>query len=238
MTLMDPAIDLAVVALIGGLLGLDRRAAFQLMVSQPLVAVTILGAYFGDIPTGATIGAILQLLWMSCVTFGANVPENDTVGAVTIGASGLLFSQYIEPADQTTWLIITLIGAPTCLLGKWLEVRFDQMNLSLAERADEAARAGDSKAIAWVICRALLRVFFANAALVASATAMVIGLTIFARSVIDASLHEGMIVVFVYALPALGLAVTLGMIRHRRALLASLVVFGLFSFLLVQGTTA
>ena len=238
MTLMEPAIDLAVVALIGGVLGLDRRAAFQLMISQPLVAVTILGAYFGDLPTGATIGAILQLLWMSCVTFGANVPENDTVGAVTIGASGFLFSQYIEPADQTTWLIITLIGAPTCLLGKWLEVRFDQMNLSLSARADEAAQNGDSTGLFWVICRALLRVFFANAALVASATAVVIGLTIFALSVIDSSLYEGLTVVFIYALPALGLAVTLGMIRHRRALVASLVVYALFSFLLVQGATA
>ena len=92
--------------------------------------------------------------------------------------------------------------------------------------------------IAWVIFRALLRVFFANAALVACATAVVIGLTIFALSVIDTSLHEGLTVVFIYALPALGLAVTLGMIRDRRALVASLVVFALFSSLLVQGATA
>ena len=37
------ATDLNIVTAIGGLLSLDRRASFQLMLSQPMVAVSLLG---------------------------------------------------------------------------------------------------------------------------------------------------------------------------------------------------
>ena len=92
--------NLAMVAAVGGALSLDRRAALQLMVSQPLIAVSILGALMGDVQLGVLLGALLQLLWMSCVLFGANIPRNDTLAAVTIGGAVFIFANHVSPSHR------------------------------------------------------------------------------------------------------------------------------------------
>ena len=52
------------VMLMGFVVGMDTTAAFQIMVSQPLVACTLLGWMVGDPVTGALVGVVTQLLWM------------------------------------------------------------------------------------------------------------------------------------------------------------------------------
>ena len=129
----DLVIDFSLIAVVGGILSLDRRASFQLMVSQPMVAVSILGLIFGDVQTGVILGSMLQLLWMSCVLFGANIPRNDTLASVTIGGSVLLFAQYLSDASiaskPSIWALAIIVGAPTCVLGRaacdhWLQQCF------------------------------------------------------------------------------------------------------------------
>lgn len=80
------------------LLGLDRTAALQIMVSRPLVAGPLVGFILGDAATGLTIGMLLELLWLCRLPVGANISHDDT--QVAVGA---------------TTLAITLSGA----LGNW-----------------------------------------------------------------------------------------------------------------------
>ncbi len=237
MTTMELIIDLGAIAAIGGLLSLDRRAAFQFMLSQPLIAVTIVGLYFGDLQTAVLIGSVLQLLWMSCVMFGANVPHNDTLAAITIASAAFLFGRYVGPSDAATWMIALLAGAPTCLLGQWLDVRLDHMNLKLADRADEAGQEGQTHVISFIIFRAILQAFTVNGIATLLASVIVFGVLLYVRPLLGVNAVEAMTVLSTYVVPAIGLSVALALLRQRRALILAAGVFIAIAAVITQGAS-
>lgn len=218
---MDPvafARDLGLVALFGGLVGLDRRGAFQLMVSQPLVAVPALGLLLGDLETGLWLGSLLQLLWMSSFLFGAQVPPNETVASIAIGGMVLLYGRYEAPPDVEVWALAILMGAPLSLLGRWVEIRMDRANLGLCTKADAAAHDGAPAVIGRLPLIGLLRVFTVNAGMVTPAAGVGLLVLVLAVPAIDGSVEAGLRAAGAYFLPALGLAVALSTVRRRRAL--------------------
>ncbi len=79
------------VAFAGGIIGLDRTAAGQFMVSQPIVAGPLIGWLLGDPTPGIVIGALLELIWVLDLPIGTFVPANatvETVSATSIAALG------------------------------------------------------------------------------------------------------------------------------------------------------
>jgi len=78
------------VALVGGLIGLDRTAAGQFMISQPIVAAPLAGWFLGDVTAGLIIGAMLELIWVLDMPVGGFVPADATVGAITATAVAAL----------------------------------------------------------------------------------------------------------------------------------------------------
>lgn len=220
--------DLALITGLAGGLALDRRGAFQLMLGQPLVAVWLLGLWFGEPVLGLTLGAVLQLLWMSSSLFGANVPPNETVASLAIGGMVFLVRRYVEqpPTDHALVATAALLGAPLCLAGRWLEVRNDRANARLAARADAAVRADDLATFARLPWVGLGRTFLWNAALVGLTTAAGFGLLVLLTPALRPIVaRTGLEVVAVYVLPAVGVGVALSHLRRRRGLLLALVAF-------------
>ncbi len=80
------------VALAGGVIGLDRTAAGQFMISQPIVAGPLTGWLLGDPAAGAIVGATLELIWVLDLPIGTFVPANATVGTVSATAIAALGS--------------------------------------------------------------------------------------------------------------------------------------------------
>lgn len=80
------------IALIGGLLGLDRTAAGQFMVSEPIVAGPLTGWMLGDPMAGIIIGVLLELVWVLDMPIGAFVPADATISAVSATAIAALGS--------------------------------------------------------------------------------------------------------------------------------------------------
>lgn len=70
--------------------GLDRTAAFQSMVSRPLVAAPITGLILGDLRTGLEIGTMVELIWLGRLPVGAALPPDDT--QVAVGSTFLAIS--------------------------------------------------------------------------------------------------------------------------------------------------
>lgn len=229
------AMDLGLVATVGGVAALDRRGAFQLMVSQPLVVVPALGLVLGDPQTGLWLGTLLQLLWMSSVLHGANVPPNETVASVSIGAMVLLFGKYVGAPDATVWTLAILLGAPLSLVGRWLEVRLDRANQVLADRADEAARAGEPAALDRLPWLGLGRAFVFNALLVVVAAAVGLGLLAAVHGQIQGAFEVALRTVGRYLLPALGLAVALSIVRRRRGVALAALSFTVVMTAILQG---
>ena len=79
------------VMLMGFVVGMDTTAAFQIMVSQPLVACTLLGWMVGDPVTGALVGVVTQLLWMEKLPVGAAVFPDGNTGSLVAAALVLHF---------------------------------------------------------------------------------------------------------------------------------------------------
>ncbi len=209
-------IDLGVVAAIGGLLALDRRGAFQVMVSQPLVAAPLVGLALGDLTTGLWLGSLLQLLWMSSVLFGATVPPNETLSSVAITGMVMVYGRHFGTSEPQMWAVALLVGTPLALGGRWLEVRLDRMNTQLAERADEAARAGSPGALAVIPPLGLLRALLANAVVVLVSTSVGVGVLLLVQGGAGAPLEYALSLVAVYCVPAVGLGAALALVRRRR----------------------
>ncbi|MEZ4463702.1 MAG: hypothetical protein R3F43_04075 [bacterium] len=163
---MTLGLDLAVIALIGGGLSLDRRGAFQFMISQPLVAVPLLGLCLGLPVEGMKLRP-----WSSCCGWprpssGANVPHNETVagrpsGHVLPGRA----PRRAHRARGAGGRVHPARGAavPAGALGR---DRSDRANMLLARRADTTVRGEHPEHIARLPALGLVRAFLLGAGLV------------------------------------------------------------------------
>jgi PTS system mannose-specific IIC component len=112
MTMIDLHMVLAItgVALVGGLIGLDRTAAGQFMISQPIVAAPLTGWFLGDATAGLIIGAMLELIWVLDMPVGSFVPANATVSAVTATAIAALTCPGGAPRSLLGFSILLSVG--------------------------------------------------------------------------------------------------------------------------------
>jgi PTS system mannose-specific IIC component len=84
--------DIILVALAGGIIGLDKTAAGQFMISQPIVAGPLTGWMLGDATTGLIIGIVLELIWVMDIPVGTFIPADATLAAVWATAVAVLGS--------------------------------------------------------------------------------------------------------------------------------------------------
>ena len=76
----------AIAALVGGLAAVERKGAFQLMLSRPLVLAPILGWLLGDAHGGLFLGVPLELLFLGAVNLGGSLPDNESLLAAGLTA--------------------------------------------------------------------------------------------------------------------------------------------------------
>src|SRR2546423_13556205 len=78
---------MAIAALIGGLSAIERKGAFQLMLSRPIVLAPILGWGMGDAQGGLLLGIPLGLLFLGGVNLGGSLPDNESLLAAEMTAA-------------------------------------------------------------------------------------------------------------------------------------------------------
>ncbi len=143
------------IALWGGLLGLERRAFLQAMISRPLIAATTTGLLLGDISAGVHIGLVFELFFLNRASLGAAQADHDTLPAVAATAlASQLGTAFGQPSNAAMWTVGILLCAPLGALGRWFENRLDlraQRYIRLAVGAAEVGelrRAGRQNLIA------------------------------------------------------------------------------------------
>lgn len=201
------------IALAGGFIGLDRTAAGQFMISQPIVAAPIAGWLLGDSVTGVTIGAVLELLWVLDMPVGTFVPADATLGAVSATAIAALAGGGKAPMDLVGFsIIVTTITVPVTMIA-------DRFIRSRNSRLAEDACARDGEDAAGRLTRAHLSglfLFFLKS--------FVLYLVFIPSGLVAAALfnaapepvHGGM-TLFVKLLPLLGIAVVFGKLSRSMA---------------------
>lgn len=104
-------LQMLVVAFAGALIGLDRTAAGQFMISQPIVAAPLIGWMTGDAAAGLIIGAVLELLWVLDMPVGTFVPADTTIAAVSATAAATLATRGDVSVPVLGFCVLLSVGA-------------------------------------------------------------------------------------------------------------------------------
>ena len=118
-------LSIIVSAVVGGLIGLDRTAVGQFMISQPIVAAPLIGLILGDVTTGAIIGACLELIWVLDMPIGSFVPANATVTSIAATAIAIIGSKMhvsmsiIGISLLLTTAVVPLTMSADTIVRKW-----------------------------------------------------------------------------------------------------------------------
>jgi mannose/fructose/N-acetylgalactosamine-specific phosphotransferase system component IIC len=136
-------LDLLPIALLGGVLGMDVVTFPQAMISRPIVASTLAGAFIGDAAAGLMMGAVLELLALEMLPFGASrYPEWGSASVV----GGSLYAA--QPGDPAGALAACLFAAlVTALLSGKSMVWLRRLNASAAARNRSALDRGSNNAV-------------------------------------------------------------------------------------------
>lgn len=130
--------DLLPLALLGGLLGLDVVSFPQAMISRPLVAATLAGALLGYPLGGLLCGAVLELIALETLPFGASrYPE---WGSAAVVGGALFVDQPNQPAGAMTMAVLGALL--TAWIGGWTMVQLRQQNARWARAWREPIAAG------------------------------------------------------------------------------------------------
>lgn len=202
---LHTVLQLFAVAVAGGVVGLDRTAAGQFMISQPIVAGPLTGWLLGDATTGMIIGGVLELIWVLDIPVGTFVPADATISAVSATAIAVLSSQGPAPLDLIGFcLLLTTAAVPiTMMVDEFVRKRNSGLaDAALAGPFEEPAcrlsRAHLSGLTAFFLKSFVVYLFFIPAGLAAVA--------LFWH--LPERIHAGM-TLFVKVLPLLGAALML-----------------------------
>ena len=129
------------------LLGLDRTAFLQCMVSRPLVAAPLTGWLLGVPLAGFEVGMLLELLWLGRLPVGSVIPPDDTQVAIGATALALTMERLLGLHGMPMVILCVLTAIPLGKLGQYADDRARQANDRLAREALAAAANGDDRRI-------------------------------------------------------------------------------------------
>jgi len=131
------------IAMLGALLGLDVVSFPQAMISRPIVAATLAGAFIGHPPAGLLIGVVLELIALDTLPFGASrYPEWGSAGVV----GGALFAA--QPPGAPGALPASLLAALlTASISGWSMVVLRRTIANRLERARDSIEMGSRDAL-------------------------------------------------------------------------------------------
>lgn len=134
----------ALAAVWGGLLALERKAFLQAMLSRPLVAATGMGLLLGDVTSGLYVGVLLELFHLGAASLGAAVAEHDTLAATgTAAAAAAIVLAEGGTSTPAIWALAILLFAGLGVLGRALDRRLEGHTARLAQTAIARAERGD-----------------------------------------------------------------------------------------------
>jgi mannose PTS system EIIC component len=136
-----------ILSIVGGLLHLDRTAAFQFLISRPLVSSTVTGLILGDVKTGLMIGMVLELLWLGTQPLGTALPPDDTIVAVAAPAAGIIAGRLLGSMDASLLGLALLISLPLSEAGRMLDSKVRKINGIFLARAKAAVKDGDIRKV-------------------------------------------------------------------------------------------
>jgi mannose/fructose/N-acetylgalactosamine-specific phosphotransferase system component IIC len=142
-------------ALVGGLVGLDTTAAFQIMISQPLIGGLLAGWALGDPWVGAFVGLLFQGLYLAEIPVGGRIFPDGNLAAVQAAALTVYGQSHLGLGLGTSLLVGFLWSIPVAMIcGQaiiWTR-KLHAVYLPLFDRFVNADRRGAINALfGWIV---------------------------------------------------------------------------------------
>jgi PTS system mannose-specific IIC component len=137
-------VDILVLSVLGGVLGLDTVSFPQAMLSRPIVGATLGGAIVGDPWSGLLVGAALELFAVETLPFGASrYPEWGSAGVV----GGALFAKAAYGFEAGRLTTSVLAALALAWVGGWSMVQLRKLNAHWARSRHDAVAHGSRQTV-------------------------------------------------------------------------------------------
>jgi PTS system mannose-specific IIC component len=206
-------IDSVGVAIVGGFLCLDRVFP-QALISRPIVAGPVIGAFLSDPYTGLITGAFVELLWIDRIPVGTYIPPNDSVVAILITAGSILAGIGIGHCSQSLFVLAFLLFLPLGPIGKKIEFLIIQSNDNLCCKAVEYAKAGNIRGISRCHIAGLCKFFLMNVFLILVPLLVGSAMLIRIYPILPREMVKALYYIY-FILPIIGITVALNTIKLR-----------------------
>ncbi len=159
--------ELLRIALVGGLVGLDTTAAFQVMISQPLVGALLAGWALGDPWGGAFIGLLFQGLYLAEIPLGGRTFPDSNQGALQAAALSVYLQSHAGMSAGAALLIAFVWALPVSVLGGRIIVLERRLHAAYLPLLDRLAAADRRGALNMLYIAVIVENFLVNALLTA-----------------------------------------------------------------------
>lgn len=176
------------------------------MISRPIFAGPLIGLILGDVQTGLTVGASVELMFMGVLPIGGSVPPNAQI-------AGIIGTIYAIEANSTS-LGISL-ALPIGILAQFLIMLAWNINIYLVHKADKSIKEGNTRKMEGLHLAGIFVFFFVF--FISSFLAIYFG-SGFVSSINDALPNwiSGGLEIASGLLPAIGMAMLLKMMDFKK----------------------
>ncbi|MBL7074027.1 PTS sugar transporter subunit IIC [candidate division KSB1 bacterium] len=114
---MGPEQQILLVGLVGGVVALDTTAAWQIMISQPIICCPLIGFLLGDPQTGLIVGLLMEFLWLAFVPTGASFFPDGNLGSLVTAALASVGISGAGPLSPMGFFVVMAYGIALSYLG-------------------------------------------------------------------------------------------------------------------------
>lgn len=222
--------EIALISVVGGFISIDRTAAFQLMISRPVVTSPLIGMLLGDVMTGIQAGLIIELLWIGSLPVGASVPPDETIVSILVPSLAIWQNRITGGEGYQTLALALILTIPLAILARRLDSGIREKNISSAHAADRFARQGLVDSVGRECLSGLKRFYLGYSLLIFFSLLLGAGLFPYLYSLLPPFFLKGLERLY-YILPLIGLASLMASTRVKNSIklffLSFVVVFSL-----------
>lgn len=147
--MLDAAVagELLPLALLAGVIGLDVVSFPQAMLSRPIVASSIAGAFFGAPVAGLVCGAVLECFALESLPVGASRYPEWGSASVVAGAIAAQGATAVALPHPSTFVLAVAVGIITAWVGGWTMVQHRRLISSFAHPRLDQLAAGNRRTV-------------------------------------------------------------------------------------------
>jgi mannose/fructose/N-acetylgalactosamine-specific phosphotransferase system component IIC len=161
--------QVALLALISGVLAVDERAGWQGLFAQPVVSGALVGVIFGDFIAGVSVGVVLELVWLSILPMRGMRRPDAVAGAIVGAGTAVLLARN---TGDPRYIFIIALGALSGLIAGELAGSAGRRIHRVRERHLGRFPVSDDAA---VLERRLVGAFIASVGFIVAAEVLLVG---------------------------------------------------------------